>query len=386
MRARNGVWENVQAMENVRSTADEPELRSREELMPAFRAFLEDTGLRRALDAIPQPILVLNQARQLVWGNLSLVQKIGRSLEAMLGEREGEVLNCEHVRDCSAGCGHSEHCVDCGADLSIRAGLAGQTNTKECSISRGAGDAMDLRITTSPVLEMESTYVFCAVEDISHEKRREALERLFFHDIINSLGAIQGAATLLCNASEEERPQLAWLLTEQARTALDEVNSQRELSAAESGQLPLQEERVLCDKVLEDVAANYRVHPDFPGRDIAVRSGGGPLELGVDVTLLRRVLGNMTKNALEACTSTVTLSADDDDDGVVFRVHNQGMIPPAIRLQIFKRSFSTKGSGRGLGTYGMKLFGERILGGKVWFDTSVGNGTTFCFWLPHRAG
>lgn len=373
-------------MENVRSTADEPELRSREELMPAFRAFLEDTGLRRALDAIPQPILVLNQARQLVWGNLSLVQKIGRSLEAMLGEREGEVLNCEHVRDCSAGCGHSEHCVDCGADLSIRAGLAGQTNTKECSISRGAGDAMDLRITTSPVLEMESTYVFCAVEDISHEKRREALERLFFHDIINSLGAIQGAATLLCNASEEERPQLAWLLTEQARTALDEVNSQRELSAAESGQLPLQEERVLCDKVLEDVAANYRVHPDFPGRDIAVRSGGGPLELGVDVTLLRRVLGNMTKNALEACTSTVTLSADDDDDGVVFRVHNQGMIPPAIRLQIFKRSFSTKGSGRGLGTYGMKLFGERILGGKVWFDTSVGNGTTFCFWLPHRAG
>jgi signal transduction histidine kinase len=373
-------------MENVRTNPDEPALRSREELMEEFQLFKEDTGLRRALDAIPQPILVLNRSRQLIWGNLSLVQKVGRTLDAMLGERQGDVLNCEHVRDCASGCGHSEHCDDCGAALSIRAGLAGETKTQECSISRGAGDAMELRVTTSPVLERESPYVFCAIEDISHEKRREALERIFFHDIINSLGAIQGAATLLCSATESERPQLAWLLSEQARTALDEVVSQRELSAAESGQLPLQEDLVLCGKVLEEVAANYRVHQDFPGREISVLTGAESLALRVDVTLLRRVLGNMTKNALEASRSVVTLSADDDGDGAIFRVHNQGAIPPAVRLQIFKRSFSTKGFGRGLGTYAMKLFGERILGGRVWFDTSVGEGTTFCFWLPHRDG
>lgn len=42
-------------------------------------------------------------------------------------------------------------------------------------------------------------------------------------------------------------------------------------------------------------------------------------------------------------------------------------------LSVFKRYFSTKSkSGRGIGTYSMKLFGERYLGGKVGFYCSEG--------------
>ena len=48
---------------------------------------------------------------------------------------------------------------------------------------------------------------------------------------------------------------------------------------------------------------------------------------------------------------------------VRFSVHNSGAMAPGVRLQIFQRSFSTKrGEGRGVGTYGVKLFGERYLG------------------------
>jgi sensor histidine kinase regulating citrate/malate metabolism len=44
---------------------------------------------------------------------------------------------------------------------------------------------------------------------------------------------------------------------------------------------------------------------------------------------------------------------------------------------MFKRSFTTKGIGRGLGTYSMKLLGEKYLKGKVGFESSKQNGTTF---------
>jgi sensor histidine kinase regulating citrate/malate metabolism len=58
------------------------------------------------------------------------------------------------------------------------------------------------------------------------------------------------------------------------------------------------------------------------------------------------------------------------------------VIPRDVQLQLFKRSFSTKGEGRGLGTYSMKLLTERYLNGRVGFRTSESAGTTFTASYP----
>jgi signal transduction histidine kinase len=67
---------------------------------------------------------------------------------------------------------------------------------------------------------------------------------------------------------------------------------------------------------------------------------------------------------------------------VEFWVQNPAVIPEPVRLQIFQRSFSTKGPGRGLGAYSVKLLGERYLGGQVDFTTSPEEGTIFRISLP----
>jgi sensor histidine kinase regulating citrate/malate metabolism len=71
-----------------------------------------------------------------------------------------------------------------------------------------------------------------------------------------------------------------------------------------------------------------------------------------------------------------------DTERVIFFVHNDQFMPKEVQLQVFKRSFSTKGKDRGLGTYSIKLLGERYLKGKVWFETDLKNGTTFLISLP----
>ena len=63
-------------------------------------------------------------------------------------------------------------------------------------------------------------------------------------------------------------------------------------------------------------------------------------------------------------------------------VHSPNFIPRNIQLQIFKRSFSTKGNDRGLVTYSMKLLGERYLKGKMHFISDEKAGTEFYFDLP----
>jgi sensor histidine kinase regulating citrate/malate metabolism len=87
----------------------------------------------------------------------------------------------------------------------------------------------------------------------------------------------------------------------------------------------------------------------------------------------------MVKNALEASKKgeRVTLGCKEVENGIEFFVHNPDYIPPRIQLQIFNRSFSTKGKNRGLGTYSMKLLTEKYLQGRVSFVTDKEKGTTF---------
>ncbi len=103
--------------------------------------------------------------------------------------------------------------------------------------------------------------------------------------------------------------------------------------------------------------------------------------------LLRRVLGNLVKNALEATPpgGTVELGADDHGARLVFSVHNEGAMPAEVQQQLFQRSFSTKGeTGRGIGTFSARLLTERCLGGVIGFTSSEGLGTTFTVALPRQ--
>jgi signal transduction histidine kinase len=105
-----------------------------------------------------------------------------------------------------------------------------------------------------------------------------------------------------------------------------------------------------------------------------------------DATLLRRILGNMLKNALEASLEgdIVTLGADARTGQLNLWVHNPAVIPDEYQQRIFQRDFSTKGAGRGLGTYSMQML-SRLLSGEVNFTSGTGNGTRFILTLPIRS-
>ena len=71
------------------------------------------------------------------------------------------------------------------------------------------------------------------------------------------------------------------------------------------------------------------------------------------------------------------------DKHVVFEVWNEGLIPEEVQYRIFTRSFTTKSEpGHGLGTYSMKLFGEKYLKGKISFHSTDSTGTVFRYSLP----
>ncbi len=90
----------------------------------------------------------------------------------------------------------------------------------------------------------------------------------------------------------------------------------------------------------------------------------------------------MVLNALEASEEddTVIIKAKQDSGKTCFSVWNKTVISSEIQPRIFQKNYTTKKTaGRGLGTYSMKIFGEDILQGKIWFHSDVETGTTFFF-------
>lgn len=345
--------------------------------------------LAAALNAIPGMVMILNTNRQIVAVNQAMLRVLQVTTDDLLEKRPGEVVGCVRSKAGPDGCGTSRHCVTCGA---VNAILESQTqNTqvvRECRITTQKGSdtgALDLRVAATPIVVEGEHFIVVAAEDISQPKRLAVLQRVFFHDVLNTAGCISGYADYLVQ-QHEAVAEVSELLTHLSEQLIEEINAQRDLVLAESGDLTLQVDLVPIRPLLDELRADYLKNPVAADRNIDLRN----ICSGVcwtDRRLLMRVLGNMLKNALEATAKghTVTLDCLDQGPDVMFVVHNPEVMPDEVQLQVFQRSFSTKGQpGRGIGTYSMKLFGEQYLGGKVEFVSRCPHGTTFTLTLPKR--
>ncbi|MFV0268472.1 MAG: ATP-binding protein, partial [Draconibacterium sp.] len=133
--------------------------------------------------------------------------------------------------------------------------------------------------------------------------------------------------------------------------------------------------------VVQELKKLHNTHQTNRAKTIVIDPASQPPVFIPDKIVLKRILGNMINNALEVNIphDCITLSCVQKNDGICFCVHNKSFIPVEVQAQLFKRFYSTKGTGRGIGTYSMKLFGEKYLKGKVWYNSSPEEGTTFCF-------
>ncbi len=347
-----------------------------------------DLDKNHVLDGISDILTILNQHRQIIYANARLYELLSGVTEAdVLGKRPGELLDCIHATESDGGCGTTEFCRECGAVNAILEAQGGRQSIRECHILSKSGTAFDLQVWATPITLGEKQFTVFSLKDISHEKRRAALERTFFHDILNTAGNVLNASQLMQEEDDEEDQEFFLnLIYNGSEQLVNEIQSQRQLLAAETGSLQLNLQSVNPVSVIGSIVAVFAVSAVAKDKRIFIDPNFSSATIVTDKTILGRVISNLLKNALEASGtgSEVKLGCEADESGVIFTVHNSIEMPRDVQLQIFQRSFSTKGVGRGIGTYSIKLFTEQYLGGKVWFESSETTGTTFFLALPFK--
>ncbi len=381
-------------MEKTESTFtffDSPERHSNEDVLKEILHLKKNSLMNQLLEGYPELTVILNEHRQIVSFN-------SKALEAfktdnyfdIVGKRVGEAINCIHSRAIDSGCGTSEFCRQCGAAKAIKASVDNHiNNSQECRITvedNSAEVSFDFLVHTHPLKLDYKDYTLFTVQNISHEKRREALEKIFFHDVLNTAGAVKGLAEMLPEIDDKkELEQIHHAIYTSSNQLVNEIISQRELRIAEDGNLEPRAVMVTAHEILENVYSLYHNHSLNKDNNFIIDTKLEDVAIFTDSIHVVRSIGNLVKNALEASPESqkVILDYDFNDDSISFKIKSEPVIPEHVQHQLFKRSFSTKQSkGRGIGLYSVKLIIEQYLKGQVSFVSDNVNKTCFTISLP----
>jgi nitrogen fixation/metabolism regulation signal transduction histidine kinase len=342
--------------------------------------------LRQLTEALPDPLLILNDKRQIVFANQRLADLLATGdPTAALGLRPGEVLGCPRADETAGGCGTSEACQHCGVVLAILSSQQGKAEVRECRIARhGSGPALNLRLHATPFDVEGRRYTLFCLSDVSAEKRQRVLERVLFHELLTQAREFHERITSRPEAELTELQALGQEARRFTEGIIEEINAHRILVAAERGELTIHPAPLGAVAVLREVIRFYEKRPEARGKRLRLHPRARDTAMVTDPVLLRQVLGTMVANALEASPEqgTVTLHATGGIRGVELSVHNPGFMPREAQLQVFQRGYSTKDEDRGMGTYAMKLLGEQYLRGRVSFRSGARLGTVFRIALP----
>jgi len=185
------------------------------------------------------------------------------------------------------------------------------------------------------------------------ERRESALgesERIrdLCHEIRNPLGGVRGLGELLRReleaAPSTERAARLLLGMLRGLDALEEAVTRRHDD---------EENRADAGSIAEETAGLALAESRAAGGDVSIRvEAAEGVELPLPARDFRAILSNLVRNAVEACDAPghVTIRLESDLAEIRLLVTDDGRGLPAVPdAELFRRGFSTKGTGRGRG-------------------------------------
>ena len=243
----------------------------------------------------------------------------------------------------------------------------------------------------------ERGLIYAVARDVNDRKKLERLKNDFIsvvsHELRTPLTSIHGSLALILGGVAGELPEkvhtLAGIASKNSERLVRLVNDILDIEKIEQGTMLFRPARVelmpLVEQSVEDNRA-YAQQLDVELRIAAVAQA----RIWADPDRLQQVLANLLSNAAKHSPrgGVVDINVQRDDGRVCVSVTDRGKgIPLEFQPRIFEKfaqadtSSTRQKGGTGLGLSISKAIVDRH-GGRLWFETAPGTGTTFAFELP----
>jgi len=236
--------------------------------------------------------------------------------------------------------------------------------------------------------------------DLSNERARsdDALETrdeflgIVSHDLRNLLNTVMGSAAVIAKEiSGENRAEQILMHAQRIQRSGGRMNrligDLVDVASIEAGILAAAREVGDPSPVVTEAVESFQ--PQAAGSAITLTAEFASLSLlaALDPARILQVLCNLISNALKFTPAhgNVVVHVERVGDEIVFAVSDTGVGIPADQLEaVFERFVQiTKNDRRGVG---LGLYISRAIvqghGGRIWAESKVNGGSTFCFTLP----
>lgn len=234
--------------------------------------------------------------------------------------------------------------------------------------------------------------------DISKEREVESMKDDFIsiasHQLRTPLTAIRWKTQRLSREStgplNEKQAELIRELGESSVRLEELVTSLLNISRLESGRMVVEPEAINVDELVKSVLQEVEVKTQEKNQKVEYVYNNDLPVINLDTKLIRQVIINLLTNASKYSGRDTILHINLHREGeeAILVITDQGMgIPKEEQEKVFGKFFRASNisgaefDGTGLGLYLVKKIME-VSGGRIWFQSEVGKGSTFSIALP----
>lgn len=232
-----------------------------------------------------------------------------------------------------------------------------------------------------------------SAELLARSERESAwreMARQVAHEIKNPLTPMRLSVQYLLRAWDDKDPDIDQKIKNISQTLISQIDTLSSIASAFSDFALMPQPRPIKIELAEVLrkVINLFDHQENIRFALHIHSSL-PAFVDADPENLNRIFTNLIKNSIQAIgnkpDARITISLDETPDGYVVEVEDtgKGMTDEEAR-KIFTPNFTTKSSGMGMGLSIVHSLVQQT-GGKIRFETRIGQGTTFTLELPKAA-
>jgi PAS domain S-box-containing protein len=299
---------------------------------------------------------------------------------------------------------------------------SGKTAELELKIARSEGDGREFRLIVMEISVLplpedsgEAGKIIGTVKDISRQdklkrdlirgrekaedagKLKNTLLSNISHEIRTPMNSIIGFSELLNigNLPYEKRHEYVKTIKNQGIYILKMIDDLIELTRIETGRITIRKSPCHIDLLLQELVTIFNQHKKTQNKDFLDIRINYPPEAGmvifIDSGRLQQLMTNLIHNSIKFTEKGwIEIGyKPTGDQKVEFYVKDTGIgLSKELQKNIFSPFAEEESMGAKLETSGLGLTISRnlikLLGGKIWVESELGQGSTFFFTIPYE--
>ena len=264
------------------------------------------------------------------------------------------------------------------------------------------GEKIAVALTASPIYNSKGIAGGVVVfKDVSDEKSLDDAKTNFIsitsHQLRTPLTSMRWFSEMLIEGDAgkitREQKHFAKRIYDGVERMINLVNLLLQIARVEAGRLKIEPVPIDFKKLIQDIKQSLKAPLEAKSHTVKVIFDPNPFpKINMDADIIWQVIQNLISNANRYTPEkkTITVSMIQKDAVAEFSIQDKGIgIPKDQQDKIFEKFYRAdnalklvpEGSGLGLSLVKSLIEGW---GGKIWFESEEGAGTTFYFTIPFK--